>query len=628
MRSRMIALSTVAVTALALFLVTGPPSAAQGSIPGALADGRLRPAVLHVNGITKQLPSISGGVVATAQESLSASSGSAAFAAAGVRGAEVDSLGCSGRAGVRNVRVNQDCTYRRQAEEHIAYNPADPSNLVAGMNDSLTGWNLTSLDFSLDGGRHWGAISTAPFGYRLNAPDQLLPTAGDPNRHTIAGGPGTLHRYDACSDPYVTFDSEGRAFYTCVGFDIADNASLIFAVPSPSWAKGSYFDQVYPPFGLISGVTGREHIIAEDNSPKAFADGPKIRADAYAGSPNKDNVYETWTNFDQSCPVESFGYCQSRIYASMSTDHGFTWSTPQPISGFNSAVCDFGNTFNPDLNPHSCNFNGHSDLQVLPNGDVVVTFENGNTPTVNQQFLAVHCSPSGSSPGGTADMHCGRPQKVADQIVDGAPTCDFGRGPEQCIPGTFIRAPIETAQRLAVNQHNGYLFDTWYDYRSGEFDVWISRSKDGGLTWSDPRRVNPDTGMDHSFSSIDVGEAGAASHVGVDYYRTARVPNESDVPDGGFTPDDPGVMAEQSDFVVAGGFNLATPYDFTVLSPRFAPPDGIQAGFNGDYTGLVVIGASSAHPIWSDTRVHIPDPAFDHGTVDEDVYTDRVTLPG
>jgi hypothetical protein len=37
MRSRMIALSTVAVTALAMFLVTGPPSAAQGSIPGATA---------------------------------------------------------------------------------------------------------------------------------------------------------------------------------------------------------------------------------------------------------------------------------------------------------------------------------------------------------------------------------------------------------------------------------------------------------------------------------------------------------------------------------------------------------------------------------------------------------------
>jgi hypothetical protein len=627
MRSRMVAMSTVAVTALALFLVSGPPSSAQSSIPGALADGRLRPAVLHVNGGTKQLPSISGGIVAALQEAQARSAGGVS-ALAGVKGAQVDSLGCDGRAGVRNVRVNQECTYRRQAEEHIAYNPADPSNLVAGMNDSLTGWNLTSLDFSLDGGRHWGAISTAPFGYRLNAPDDLLPTADDPNRHTIAGGAGTLHRYDACSDPYMTFDSQGRAFYTCVGFDIADNASLIFAVPSPVWAKASYFDQVYPPFGLIEGTTGREHIIAEDNSAKAFADGPKIRADAYVGSPNQDNVYETWTNFDQSCPADTFGYCESPIYASMSTDHGFTWSTPQRISGRNAAICDFGDTFNPDLNPNNCNFNGHSDPQVLPNGDVVVSFENGNTPTVNQQFLAVHCHPTGSSTAGTADMNCGGPHKIANQIVAGAPGCDFGRGPEQCIPGAFIRAPIETAQRLSVNQTNGYLFDTWYDYRAGEFDIWMSRSKDGGITWSDPRRVNPDTGTDHYFAAVDVGEAGAASHVGVSYYRTARIPNENDTPENGFAPGDPGVADRLSDYVLAGGYNLATPFDFDVLTPRFAPPDGIQAGFNGDYSGLAVIGAASAHPIWSDTRVHIPDPAFDHGTVDEDVYTDRVTLPG
>jgi hypothetical protein len=628
MRSKMIALGSVAATVLAMSFVSGPPSAAQSSIPRELAAGRLRPAVLHVNGTTKRLPAISGGLMAAAQESLGTTSVDRSAFSAGVNGAQVDSLGCSGRSQGRNVRVNQDCTYRRQAEEHIAYNPTDPRNLVAGMNDSIIGWNKTSLDFSLDGGRHWGAISTAPFSYRLNAPDQLLPTSGDPNRHTILGGEGTLHSYDACSDPYLTFDSRGRAFYTCVAFDIATNASLVFAVPSPVGAKASYFDQVYPPFGLVEGVTGREHIIAEDNNPGAFADGPKIRADAYVGSPNRDNVYETWTNFDQTCPVESFGYCESPTYASMSTDHGFTWSTPEKISGRSRTLCGLGDTFNPDLNPHSCNFNGHSDLQVLPDGDVAVTFQNGNTPTADQQFLAVHCSPGGSSTAGTAHMNCDEPHKVADQITEGAPRCDFGRGPEQCIPGAFIRAPIETSQRLAVNQNNGDLFDTWFDYRSDEFDIWLSRSVDGGVTWSAPRRVNPDTGTDHYFSSIDVGEAGAASHNGVAYYRTRRIPNENDTPPGGFVPGDPGVAERSSDFVLSGGFGLATPYAFTILSPRFPPPDGIQAGFNGDYSGLVVIGTSEAHAIWSDTRVRIPDPSFDHGTVDEDVFTDRKPLPG
>ncbi len=626
---RSIALLTVAATVIAAFVLQAPASVARTSIPRELAAGRLGARVLRVDGLIKRLPTISGGVMSAAQEVL----GTTARATlprrvSGVAGAEVHSLGCAGRNHGRNVRVNQDCTYRRQAEEHIAYNPTDPSNLVAGMNDSIIGWNQTSLDFSLDGGRHWGAISTAPFRYRLNAPDDLLPTPDDPNQHTLFGDAGTLHSYDACSDPYLTFDSRGRAFYTCVAFDIASNASLVFAVPSRLGAKGSYFDQVYPPFGLSEGSTGREHIVVEDNNPGAFADGPKIAADAYRGSPNRDVVYETWTDFDLTCPPEEFGYCESPIYASMSTDHGFTWSTPEEISGVNAEICQLGDAFDPKLDPGSCNFNGHSDIAVLPNGDIVVSFENGNTPSVNGQFLAVHCSPSGSSPAGTAALNCDPPNEIADQVIQGAPTCDFGRGPEQCVPGAFIRVPAETAQRIAVDQRTGALFDTWYDYRSGEFDIWMSRSTDGGVTWSAPQRVNRGRDKDHYFASIDIGETSGRSHVGVAYYRTARIPNENETPEGGWTVGMPGVAQELSDFVLAGGWNLATPFPYTVLSPKFPAPDGIQAGFNGDYTGLVVIGSGQAHPVWSDTRVDVPDPSFDHGTVDEDVFTDRVPLPG
>jgi hypothetical protein len=87
------------------------------------------------------------------------------------------------------------------------------------------------------------------------------------------------------------------------------------------------------------------------------------------------------------------------------------------------------------------------------------------------------------------------------------------------------------------------------------------------------------------------------------------------------------VGATLGDYVLSGGWNLGTPFAFSVLSPRFRAPDSIQGGFNGDYTGLVVIGGGNAHPIWSDTRVRIPEPHFDHGTVDEDVYTDEQRLP-
>ena len=78
--------------------------------------------------------------------------------------------------------------------------------------------------------------------------------------------------------------------------------------------------------------------------------------------------------------------------------------------------------------------------------------------------------------------------------------------------------------------------------------------------------------------------------------------------------------------MLAGGRGEATPYDFRVVSPVFAPPDGVQSGFNGDYSGLTVNRGVDAHPIWSDTRNTNPFPL--NGVVhDEDAFTDKLGLP-
>ena len=79
--------------------------------------------------------------------------------------------------------------------------------------------------------------------------------------------------------------------------------------------------------------------------------------------------------------------------------------------------------------------------------------------------------------------------------------------------------------------------------------------------------------------------------------------------------------------MLAGGTAGNTPYNFKVISPVFAPPDGIQAGFNGDYSGIAINKGTDAHPIWSDTR-NIDPYAPTNGVVhDEDVFTDNVGLP-
>ena len=58
-----------------------------------------------------------------------------------------------GGQGGKNIRVNQDCSYRRQAEEVIAINPKDENNLIAGQNDSRIGFNPCGYDWSFDVGK-------------------------------------------------------------------------------------------------------------------------------------------------------------------------------------------------------------------------------------------------------------------------------------------------------------------------------------------------------------------------------------------------------------------------------------------------------------------------------------------
>jgi hypothetical protein len=141
--------------------------------------------------------------------------------------------------------------------------------------------------------------------------------------------------------------------------------------------------------------------------------------------------------------------------------------------------------------------------------------------------------------------------------------------------------------------------------------------------------VNADRGWDHYIAATDTMASGAGhgdGRVGVSYFRTQGVPNEGDGRPV-FAPGQPGVQAEPSQYFLAGGRGGRTPFAARQVSPTFAPPVGIQAGFNGDYSGLVIVG-DRAHPIWSDTRNLAPagqvavTPA-----PDEDVFTDSLELP-
>jgi hypothetical protein len=641
----------VALSAIGLF--AGGTASAQEHRKHVLHDaasGELKPAkitvqpALNAAPITKTMPFFSGGTLKAAEAALSsgvdrdeeASSdeGGPVNTSFSGGGQVRNTIGCSERTSGDNVRVNQDCSYRRQAEEKIVYNPANPSHLIAGQNDSRVGFNQCGISWSLDNGEHWGDL-LPPYRQRINNPAGQVATPGDGNSHTIVGGPGTFHTYDAASDPAPAFDSQGRGFFTCIAFDVFSNASLVYATQSPIAAQGSFF------FNISS--FGRQFIVDEENDPRASLDKPFITADFFGGSPNRDNVYATWTVFNFSCGPLANAYCSSTIFGSMSTDHGLTWSTPEEISGSSKTLCFFGDAFDPKRSPSSCDFDQGSDPAAQPNGDLVVIFNNGNTAAnnPNAQQLSVVCHPSGSSPAATARLNCDSPVNVGDDIVVGEPLCDFGRGPEECIPGAFVRT--NDYPRIAVSPSNGHLFAAWQDYRRQEFDIELATSTDGGHTWSKSARVNRDSGLDHYFAAEAVAPSSGHDRVGVSYYRTERVPNENSTPVAGFAPC-PGVIpqftnpitplppcqagvgAKNSDYALAGGTGLNTPFNFKVISPVFPPPDGNQAGFNGDYSGLIIIGEDEAHPIWSDTR-NVNPFSLNGSAHDEDIFTEKVSLP-
>ena len=276
--------------------------------------------------------------------------------------ATATAVGCANRGTATNVRVNQDCTLRRQAEEQIAVNPIDPANIIAGQNDSRIGYNHCGFDYSLDGGAHWG--------------DGIPPYY----QHT---NPGTGHTYDAASDPNVTFSGNGTAWYSCVVFDINSNASGLFASPSTPGLKGSAYANIPD--------APSPYVVAEINDGHTFYDKQFMAGDP---RPNSQIAYVTFTVFyaDQKCSNGNNpgAFCSSEIF--FSRWDGTKWSTPANLSG-SSSLCVGGNTFDRKADPSACNFNQGSMPVVDSNGNAFVVWNNGNTPTLlNQTARASHRS--------------------------------------------------------------------------------------------------------------------------------------------------------------------------------------------------------------------------------------------
>lgn len=564
-------LACVAVVATVGGLLTGVISTPANASP--------QPLLRHANGHTRLAngkavahPSTGVEVAFDEERAQMAGTGSADLPP----DATATALGCANRGSATNPRANQDCTARRQAEEQIAVNPFDATNVIAGQNDSRVGFNHCGFDYSLDGGATWGD-GQPPFFQHLS----------------LIG-----HTYDAASDPALTFDGTGRAWYSCVLFDINSLASGLAVIPSTPGLKGSAYANVAP------GAS--PYVVAEDASGAHFFDKEFIAGDH---RPGNTSVYVTFTDFQSSPKCKRFhntsGLCQSPIYISKWT--GSAWTTPLQISG-SGPMCALGNTFNVKLGAHACNFDQGSMPVVLPNGDVYVAFSNFNTPTLVNQQLGVLVHVNGNTLTPTA------PVKVGVDDETKVALCDFGRGPEQCIDSLNIRTNDFPAIALDPTDAN-HLTAVWTDSRAatvaGNQDVVVSDSFNGGATWSD--RSGHGTVLTTSGAyfepSVTISSAGTTV-VSTYHANTAR--HTAAIGDGTYGY---GYLLRTG--TGFGGYLPASDGQ-AYPSPQTNPT---QAGFLGDYSSAGAAPSGNVvYLTWADTRnISSIGP-------DEDVFVFKLAL--
>ena len=187
------------------------------------------------------------------------------------------------------------------AEEHIAVDPRNPSNLVAAISDfsQRGGFNTTKYAFSLNNGadKSWSDafVPVDPSGALVTSDQQL---------------------WDANSDPVAAIDNVGNVYLASlyldalaitngfyVGVGIFDGSGVSFAAFNPVATNPDFF----PSF------TEDKPWIAVDNSVPAKA----------------GNVYASWSRFIGN---SLFGFTSDLIVFSRSTDQGHTWSAPLRIS--------------------------------------------------------------------------------------------------------------------------------------------------------------------------------------------------------------------------------------------------------------------------------------------------------
>jgi hypothetical protein len=414
-----------------------------------------------------------------------------------------------------------------ELEPFIAVNPTEPDNLIGVFQQDRWrdgGAHGLVASYSMDGGQSWDR-SFAEFSQ----------CADD-------GDAGYASPFPRASDPWVSFDSAGRAYQISLG---VDSANLNFSGIEASTSVDG---------GATWGTPVR---LITDNNAVNFNDKESITADWRPGV-GAGKAYATWIrgdlpgwdNLNLTGALNSFAYTGRPMFA-MTSDGGHTWTEPKPM--IKSIVYVQGNQ-----------------IAVLPDGTLVnigaMLFRgSGVQPTSQQYFWTTLVSTNGGKTWGA-------PNKVAPLGTVLLTNPDI---PNPKTLDETIRAG-DYLPDVAVDRATGAIYMTFADGVGTGFNhVKLTKSTDGGRHWTTPVDVTSTPSTTHSFNgTVEVTDDGT---VAVLYYDF-----RDNTPDPGLPTD---VWLTHSH---DGGQTWTEQHVYGSFDMENAPV--ARGWFLGDYQGLSAAG--------------------------------------
>jgi hypothetical protein len=407
-----------------------------------------------------------------------------------------------------------------EVEPWVAVNPTDSTNVVGVFQQDR--WSNGGAHGLVTGVSHDGGASWNETWAHLS---------------TCAGGTATNGGgYDRSSDPWVTFSPNGTAYQISISVSADEVTSAVLVSRSTnggdSWSE---------PITLI-----------RDDSPFNFNDKESITADPT----NASYVYAVWDrarkpgeNADFNA-LHSFAF-RGDVMLSRTTNGGTSWEPARRALSTNANLFTIGNQ-----------------IAVSPDGTLVDIFElfrgSGLQPSPNQYMEAViRSTDKGLTWSGPIIISTDQSVAVVDPDTGAAVRTGAG------LPD------------IAVDPTTGTLYAAWADGRfsgGAHDDIALSKSTDGGQTWSDPVKVNANSGSAAAFTpSVAVASDGS---VGVTFYDFRNnTPASGALTDYWFT--------RSTDGGATWSETRVTPASFDI---EIAP---ISRGyFLGDYEGLAVAGTA------------------------------------